>query len=125
MTPTLDQIRRAVADYYQISEGALLSPSRLAEYARPRMLGYKISRDVTGAEYQAIGAAYSGRDHSTIISGIRSIENHAAHQAKLGSNDIAMAIKAVTARAEWLAIVERKKPREIGQFSTTRNKEAA
>lgn len=118
MTPTLLQIRSAVAAHYEITEADLTGPSRQAVFARPRMLAYKLSRDLTGASVSDIGRFYR-KDHTSIISGIQSISNRAAHQAKLGQMDLRRDTDAITSAVTKLAIAE-----NGGVFSSVRAKAA-
>lgn len=105
MTPTLRQIRAAVAEYYEITEADLTGPSRRAVFAHPRMLAYKISREVNGAGVSEIARFYR-KDHTSIGSGIQSIINRQAHQAKIGRTDLKADEAAIIKKAESLAIVE-------------------
>lgn len=64
---TIIKIQRAVAQHYDCPVAILKGPSKTASAARPRRMAMFLARAVTGASYPAIGRAFGGRDHSTVI----------------------------------------------------------
>jgi chromosomal replication initiator protein len=66
-TPTLDGIKSAVADRYDLSVDELISPSRAARVAWPRQLAIHLARELTDVPLQSIGAAFGGRNHATVV----------------------------------------------------------
>lgn len=63
---TVTDVQRAVAAHFGISELELVSTSRAARFSWPRQLAMHLSRELTHASLQAIGAAFGGRNHATI-----------------------------------------------------------
>jgi chromosomal replication initiator protein len=64
---TIDEIQAAVADSFQLSREELISESRAARVTWPRQLAIQLSRDLTGESLQAIGRAFGGRNHATVM----------------------------------------------------------
>lgn len=64
---TVEQILRAVANYYRIDLAELKSEQRLHKrIADARAVAMYLTRKVTGASYPEIGRAF-GRDHTTVL----------------------------------------------------------
>lgn len=71
---TLQLIVEIVCDHFQISMDQILSKSRTNEIAKPRMIAMYLAKTMTGASQDAIGSFLGGRDHSTVIHGIKRVE---------------------------------------------------
>lgn len=56
---------------FQIRRELLISSNRRRKYCDARFICYYVIRENTPLSLQSIGAMFSGRDHSTIIHGIR------------------------------------------------------
>lgn len=69
--PTPGRVIRAVARHHDIPVESLLGPSRSRTVAVARSLAMYLSRRLTGLSLQAIGAACGGRDHTTVLHGVR------------------------------------------------------
>lgn len=52
----------------------LLARDRRPPIAEARKVAMYVAREVTGASYPAIGRAFDGRDHSTVMAAIRAAE---------------------------------------------------
>ena len=63
---TFDQIKRATAKRMGVTVEQLEMHNRKKRFVHPRHLAMMIARDETGASYDSIGAAFGGRDHSTV-----------------------------------------------------------
>lgn len=72
---SFEEILRAVADYYQITIQDLKSPRRHKSLARPRQIAMYLCKKYLKASYPEIGVAFGGRDHTTIIHGVRKVES--------------------------------------------------
>jgi len=77
-SPTIAEIQENVAAYFDISVDELLCPSRVARLAWPRQLAIYLSRELTDASLQTIGAAFGGRNHATIVHACRRVNDRAA-----------------------------------------------
>ncbi|WP_372693718.1 chromosomal replication initiator protein DnaA [Immundisolibacter sp.] len=64
---TLEAILKTVAEYYRIRTADLTSRSRKRTFVRPRQLGMALAKDLTSSSLPEIGAAFGGRDHTTVI----------------------------------------------------------
>jgi chromosomal replication initiator protein len=71
---SIDNIQRMVAEYYKIKMSDLLSKRRSRSIARPRQVAMALSKELTNHSLPEIGAAFGGRDHTTILHGCRKIK---------------------------------------------------
>lgn len=71
---TIDDIARATCQYFKIPLADLKSKSRNKDIAKARHLAMYLSRKVINSTQQEIGKYFGGRDHSTVINGVRKIE---------------------------------------------------
>ncbi|MDR3353107.1 MAG: chromosomal replication initiator protein DnaA [Zoogloeaceae bacterium] len=71
---TIEGIQKTVADYYKIKVADLFSRKRTRVIARPRQIAMWLCKEVTQFSYPMIGEAFGGRDHTTVIHAVRTIE---------------------------------------------------
>jgi len=71
---TVEEIQRRVSDYYNIRMSDIIGPKRLRSYARPRQVAMYLSKQLTSRSLPEIGRRFGGRDHTTIMHGVRRIE---------------------------------------------------
>jgi len=64
---SVDEIQQAVASYYGLGLEQLTSSSRAATVAWPRQVAIHLARSLTGASLNAIGEAFGGRNHATVL----------------------------------------------------------
>ncbi|MCK5897191.1 MAG: chromosomal replication initiator protein DnaA [Cocleimonas sp.] len=64
---TIDDIKKTVAQHYNIRISDLNSPARTRSIARPRQIAMSLSKELTRHSYPEIGDNFGGRDHSTVI----------------------------------------------------------
>ena len=64
---SIDNIQKAVADFYNITIEDLKGKKRSAKIAYPRQIGMYLSRMLTDETVSRIGMQFGGRDHSTVI----------------------------------------------------------
>ena len=74
-TPTPEIIIRETARYFQITEEELRGQSRPKNTAMARQVSMYLIRTLTDLSLQGIGEMYEGRNHATVLSSIRKIEN--------------------------------------------------
>ena len=72
---SIDHIQKKVAEYYQISFSDLLGRKRTNKIAFPRQVAMYLSRTITNVPLKAIGDAFGGRDHGTVIHACKQVEN--------------------------------------------------
>jgi len=64
---SVDEIQNAVATYYGLALPQLTSSSRAASVTWPRQVAIHLARAMTDASLQAIGQAFGGRNHATVL----------------------------------------------------------
>jgi chromosomal replication initiator protein len=72
---TIENIQKTVADYYKIKVADLFSKKRTRMIARPRQVAMWLCKEVTPHSYPSIGDAFGGRDHTTVIHAVKTIES--------------------------------------------------
>lgn len=73
-TTSIDDLAKISAQYYKIPLADLKSKSKNKEIVRPRHVAMYLSRKLINATLQEIGDYFGGRDHTTIMNGVRKIE---------------------------------------------------
>ena len=71
---TVEEILRKVSDHYNIRLSDLIGPKRLRTYARPRQMAMYLAKQMTQRSLPEIGRRIGGRDHTTVMHGVRKIE---------------------------------------------------
>lgn len=71
VTPQL--IIDVVSEHFQITPEQMKSKSRSSEIAKPRQIAMYLCKNMTDISLDGIGSLLGGRDHSTIIHGIKKI----------------------------------------------------
>lgn len=69
---TIDNIKRTVANYYNIRVGDLSSARRTRSLARPRQIAMALAKELTQHSLPEIGEAF-GKDHTTVLHACRKI----------------------------------------------------
>lgn len=72
---TFEAIQKTVAEYYKIKVSDMHSKKRTRIVARPRQVAMWLSKELTMASLPAIGEAFGGRDHTTVLHAYRTISN--------------------------------------------------
>lgn len=67
-------IQKTVADYFKINVSDLLSSRRTRSITRPRQIAMSLSKLLTRHSLPEIGAAFGGRDHTTVLHACRKVE---------------------------------------------------
>ncbi|HVE12269.1 MAG TPA: chromosomal replication initiator protein DnaA [Elusimicrobiota bacterium] len=63
----IETVLRVVAGKYNVEVGDLKGPKRAAPFVTPRQVAMYLCRQMTEASLEKIGAAFGGRDHSTVM----------------------------------------------------------
>ncbi|MGV0950067.1 MAG: chromosomal replication initiator protein DnaA [Azonexus sp.] len=79
----MDNIQKTVADYYKMKVADLFSKKRTRAIARPRQLAMWLCREVTSHSYPEIGDAFGGRDHTTVIHAVKTIDSLRLKESEL------------------------------------------
>ncbi|WP_292050857.1 chromosomal replication initiator protein DnaA, partial [Brevundimonas sp. UBA5866] len=71
---TVDEIQKTVAEHFNLKQADLLSERRTRAIARPRQIAMYLCKQHTTRSYPDIGRRFGGRDHTTVLHGVRKIE---------------------------------------------------
>ena len=71
---SIENIQKTVADYFKIRVADLLSKKRSRSIARPRQVAMALAKELTNHSLPEIGDAFGGRDHTTVLHAVRTIE---------------------------------------------------
>ena len=71
---TVEEIQRKVSDHYNIRLSDMIGPKRLRTYARPRQIAMYLCKKMTSRSLPEIGRRFGGRDHTTVMHGVKRIE---------------------------------------------------
>ena len=71
---TVEEIQRKVSEHYNIRLSDMIGPKRLRSYARPRQVAMYLCKQLTSRSLPEIGRRFGGRDHTTVMHGVRRIE---------------------------------------------------
>jgi chromosomal replication initiator protein len=74
-TLTVEMIQRSVAEHYRILLSDMTSKRRMQNIAFPRQVAMYLSTQLTGLSLVAIGQAFGGRDHGTVIHARKTVGN--------------------------------------------------
>ncbi len=70
---SIEHIQKTVADYYKIKIADMHSKKRTRVIARPRQVAMWLAKELTPMSLPAIGEAFGGRDHTTVLHACRTI----------------------------------------------------
>ncbi len=90
---TIDEIQRKTADYYGLKLADMLSPRRAREVARPRQVAMYLAKKLTPRSLPEIGRRFGGRDHTTVMHGVKRIEELRVADTEL-NGDVAKLLRA-------------------------------
>ncbi len=93
---TVEEIQRKVSDYYNIRLSDIIGPKRLRSYARPRQVAMYLCKQLTSRSLPEIGRRFGGRDHTTIMHGVRRIEELKSTDGQI-AEDVEMLRRALEA----------------------------
>ncbi|HEX9858978.1 MAG TPA: chromosomal replication initiator protein DnaA [Paracoccaceae bacterium] len=71
---TIEEIQRKVAEHFNIRLSDMIGPKRMRTIARPRQVAMYLAKQLTPRSLPEIGRRFGGRDHTTIMHGVRKIE---------------------------------------------------
>ena len=83
---TIEEIQRKVAEHYNIRLSDMIGPKRLRNIARPRQVAMYLAKQLTPRSLPEIGRRFGGRDHTTIIHGVRKIEELMTSDSQLNDD---------------------------------------
>ena len=71
---TIEEIQRKVSEHFNIRLSDMIGPKRTRTIARPRQIAMYLAKQLTTRSLPEIGRRFGGRDHTTIMHGVRVIE---------------------------------------------------
>ena len=71
---TIEEIQRKVSEHFNIRLSDMIGPKRTRTIARPRQIAMYLAKQLTTRSLPDIGRRFGGRDHTTIMHGVRVIE---------------------------------------------------
>ena len=77
-SPSIADVQAVVAAHHSLTVAELISPARTARVAWPRQLAIHLARELTGASLQAIGEAFGGRNHGTVLHACKRVSERLA-----------------------------------------------
>ena len=83
---TLDQIIKSTCEYYNIRQADITGSSRARAVARPRQMAMFLSKTLTSRSYPEIARKLGGRDHTTVLYGVRKIEELMAVDSQIAED---------------------------------------
>jgi chromosomal replication initiator protein len=92
--PTVQDVIQVVIDHFQVKMTDLQGKSRTHSVALPRHVCMFLARKCTRLSLEEIGGFFGGRDHTTVLNAVRTIEARMAE-----NHDFAMKIKSLEDRA--------------------------
>jgi len=83
---TVEEIQRKVAEHYNIRLSDMIGPKRLRTIARPRQIAMYLAKQMTTRSLPEIGRRFGGRDHTTIMHGVKKVEELRAADTQLAED---------------------------------------
>ncbi len=83
MNVSIDYITKIVCEHYCVEENRVREKNRRKEVVVARMVAMYLSKIMTKSSLKTIGLHFGGRDHSTVIHAINSIEEDVLNDLKL------------------------------------------
>ena len=80
----INRIINTVSNYYSIDRSHILGTKRLRQYVAPRQVVCYLARELrSDLTLKQIGSAMGGRDHSTVIHAVRTVNNELSYKKEL------------------------------------------
>jgi chromosomal replication initiator protein len=80
---SIDNIKKTVADYFNIRVADLKSKRRNRQIARPRQIAMALAKELTSMSLPDIGDAFGGRDHTTVIHACKKVNELTRTDSKI------------------------------------------
>ena len=93
---SVEEIQRRVAEHYNIRLSDMIGPKRVRTLARPRQVAMYLCKQLTSRSLPEIGRRFGGRDHTTVMHGVKRIEELRAQDGQI-AEDLEMLRRALEA----------------------------
>ncbi len=80
---SIEYIQKKISEHFEISEDLLRSKTRRKEAVNARMISMYLAKKITNNTLKTIGLLHGGKDHSTVIHALGTIEKQLAADDKL------------------------------------------
>ena len=80
---SIDYIQKIVSEYFNITLDEIKGKSRKQEIVLPRQIAMFYAKEMTNYSLKAIGNQFGGRDHSTVIHAIQTVNNLLENDKKI------------------------------------------
>ncbi len=98
----ITRILAAVAAHYDVEPAEILAHRRTAGVVMPRQVAMYLAKTLTGRSLPDIGRRFGGRDHTTILHGVRKITALLKSDAALAEDVAALSAELVGGKgAGW------------------------
>ncbi|MEM7119819.1 MAG: chromosomal replication initiator protein DnaA [Pseudomonadota bacterium] len=71
---TIEEIQKKVAEHFNIRMADMVSARKQRAIARPRQIAMYLAKRLTSRSLPEIGRKFGGRDHTTVMHGVRKVE---------------------------------------------------
>ena len=93
----VDVIQKVVADHFKLRVSDLRSKKRKRTITQPRQIAMFLSRSFTSSSYPELGSLFGGKDHTTVLHAVKTIE-----KKKEGDPDLKAHIATIEQRLEQM-----------------------
>jgi chromosomal replication initiator protein len=83
--PSIPAIQAAVAAHFKLSVDDMVSAARSARLAVPRQIAMYLAREFASGSLHEIGAAFGGRNHTTVVHACAQVSRRAADDDNFGA----------------------------------------
>jgi chromosomal replication initiator protein len=83
---SVEEIQRKVSDHYNIRLSEMIGPKRLRAFARPRQVAMYLCKQMTSRSLPEIGRRFGGRDHTTVMHGVKRVEELRIQDAQIADD---------------------------------------
>lgn len=83
---TIEQIQKAVCEFFDLPEDLLRAKTRKQEVVIARQMAMYLAKELTNASLKTIGLHFGGRDHSTVIHAYQTVEDRTKTDSQFRQN---------------------------------------
>nr|WP_135503028.1 chromosomal replication initiator protein DnaA [Roseovarius aestuariivivens] len=83
---SVEEIQRLVSEHFNIRLSDMIGPKRVRTFARPRQVAMYLCKQLTSRSLPEIGRRFGGRDHTTVMHGVRRIEELRNQDAQMAED---------------------------------------
>jgi chromosomal replication initiator protein len=80
---SVENIQKAVADFYNIKVADMYSKRRPANIAMPRQIAMYLAKELTQKSFPDIGDLFGGRDHTTVLHAVKKVSEQRLRNQEL------------------------------------------